>query len=151
MLGERVREGIAAGGGTPFEFNTIGICDGIAMGHEGMRYSLPSRENIADSVELMIQAHKFDGIVCICTCDKIVPGMLMAAGRCNIPAIVLTGGNMLPGNLHGCELSLTDIFEGVGKVAGGTMTEDELLELETAAMPDADHARACIPRIPWHV
>lgn len=135
VLGERVREGITAGGGTPFEFNTIGICDGIAMGHEGMRYSLPSRENIADSVELMIQAHKFDGIVCICTCDKIVPGMLMAAGRCNIPAIVLTGGNMLPGNLHGCELSLTDVFEGVGKVAGGTMTEEELTELETAAMP----------------
>ncbi|MCA1916387.1 dihydroxy-acid dehydratase [Methanospirillum hungatei] len=135
ILGERVREGITAGGGTPFEFNTIGICDGIAMGHEGMRYSLPSRENIADSVELMIQAHKFDGIVCICTCDKIVPGMLMAAGRCNIPAIVLTGGNMLPGNLHGCELSLTDVFEGVGKVAGGTMTEEELTELETAAMP----------------
>lgn len=135
LLGERVREGIAAGGGTPFEFNTIGICDGIAMGHEGMRYSLPSRENIADSVELMIQAHKFDGIVCICTCDKIVPGMLMAAGRCNIPAIILTGGNMLPGNFHGCELSLTDVFEGVGKVAGGVMTEDELRELEAAAMP----------------
>lgn len=135
ILGERVREGITAGGGTPFEFNTIGICDGIAMGHEGMRYSLPSRENIADSVELMIQAHKFDGIVCICTCDKIVPGMLMAATRCNIPAIVLTGGNMLPGHHQGCELSLTDVFEGVGKVAGGKMTEEELRELETAAMP----------------
>lgn len=134
-LSERAREGITAGGGTPFEFNTIGICDGIAMGHEGMRYSLPSRENIADSVELMIQAHKFDGIVCICTCDKIVPGMLMAASRCNIPAIVLTGGNMLPGYHQGCELSLTDVFEGVGKVAGGKMTEDELRELETAAMP----------------
>ncbi len=101
QLAERVREGIAAGGGTAFEFNTIGICDGIAMGHEGMRYSLPSRENIADSVELMIKAHRFDGIVCICTCDKIVPGMLMAAARCNIPAIVLTGGNMLPGHYQG--------------------------------------------------
>lgn len=134
-LAERVREGIASGGGTPFEFNTIGICDGIAMGHEGMRYSLPSRENIADSVELMIQAHQFDGIVCICTCDKIVPGMLMAASRCNIPAIVVTGGNMLPGYHHGCELSLTDIFEGVGKVAGGKMSEEDLHELEAAAMP----------------
>jgi len=134
-LGDRVREGIAAGGGTAFEFNTIGICDGIAMGHEGMRYSLPSRENIADSVELMIQAHKFDGIVCVCTCDKIVPGMLMAAARCNIPAIVVTGGNMLPGHYHGCELSLTDVFEGVGKVAGGKMSEEELHELEAAAMP----------------
>ncbi len=134
-LAERVREGVAAGGGTAFEFNTIGICDGIAMGHEGMRYSLPSRENIADSVELMIRAHRFDGIVCICTCDKIVPGMLMAAVRCNIPAIVLTGGNMLSGKHHGCTLSLTDIFEGVGKVAAGTMSEEELEELENAAMP----------------
>ncbi len=135
QLAERVREGVAAGGGSPFEFNTIGICDGIAMGHEGMRYSLPSRENIADSVELMIKAHRFDGIVCICTCDKIVPGMLMAVARCNIPAIVLTGGNMLPGHHHGCEISLTDIFEGVGKVAAGTMSEDELKEIEAAAMP----------------
>ena len=135
QLAERVREGIASGGGTAFEFNTIGICDGIAMGHEGMRYSLPSRENIADSVELMIKSHRFDGIVCICTCDKIVPGMLMAAARCNIPAIVVTGGNMLPGHFQGCEISLTDIFEGVGKVAAGTMTEEELKEIEAAAMP----------------
>ena len=135
MVAERVREGVAAGGGTPFEFNTIGICDGIAMGHEGMRYSLASRENIADSVELMIQAHRFDALVCICTCDKIVPGMLMAAARCNIPTIVITGGNMLPGHHQGCELSLTDVFEGVGKVAAHKMTEEELHELEAAAMP----------------
>ncbi len=135
MVAERVREGVAAGGGVAFEFNTIGICDGIAMGHEGMRYSLASRENIADSVELMIQAHRFDALVCICTCDKIVPGMLMAAARCNIPAIVITGGNMLPGHHKGCELSLTDIFEGVGKVAAHKMTEEELHELEAAAMP----------------
>ncbi|MBN2734867.1 MAG: dihydroxy-acid dehydratase [Methanomicrobiaceae archaeon] len=135
MVAERVREGIAAAGGVAFEFNTIGICDGIAMGHEGMRYSLASRENIADSVELMIQAHRFDALVCICTCDKIVPGMLMAAARCNIPAIVVTGGNMLPGHHHGCEISLTDVFEGVGKVAAKKMTEEELFELEAAAMP----------------
>jgi len=134
-VAERVREGVASAGGVPFEFNTIGICDGIAMGHEGMRYSLPSRETIADSVELMIQAHRFDGLVCLCTCDKIVPGMLMAAARCNIPAIVVTGGNMLPGYLGGCELSLIDVFEGVGSVAAGTMTEEELCDLETAAMP----------------
>ncbi|MBN1432084.1 MAG: dihydroxy-acid dehydratase [Methanomicrobiaceae archaeon] len=134
-VGERVREGVAAGGGTAFEFNTIGICDGIAMGHEGMTYSLPSRENVADAVELMIQAHRFDGLVCICTCDKIVPGMLMAAVRCNIPAIVITGGNMLPGHLHGCDISLTDVFEGVGKVAAGKMGDEELTELEKAAMP----------------
>lgn len=135
MLAERVREGVAAGGGVPFEFNTIGICDGIAMGHEGMRYSLPSRENIADSVELMVQAHRFDGLVCLCTCDKIVPGMLMAAARCNIPALFVTGGPMLPGYAQGRELSLIDVFEGVGKVAAGAISESALEELEKCAMP----------------
>jgi dihydroxy-acid dehydratase len=134
-LAEKVREGIAAAGGVPFEFGVIGICDGIAMGHEGMRYSLPSRENIADSIELMAQAHRFDGLVCIGTCDKIVPGMLMAAARCNIPSIVLTGGPMLSGYQDGKDLSLIDIFEGVGKVAAGTMSETALCELERCAMP----------------
>jgi dihydroxy-acid dehydratase len=134
-LAEKVREGIAAAGGVPFEFGVIGICDGIAMGHEGMRYSLPSRENITDSIELMAQAHRFDGLVCIGTCDKIVPGMLMAAARCNIPSIVLTGGPMLSGYQDGKDLSLIDIFEGVGKVAAGTMSETALCELECSAMP----------------
>lgn len=134
-LAEKVHEGIAAAGGVPFEFGVIGICDGIAMGHEGMKYSLPSRENIADSIELMVQAHRFDGLVCIGTCDKIVPGMLMAAARCNIPSIVLTGGPMLSGYQDGKDLSLIDIFEGVGKVAAGTMSETELCELECCAMP----------------
>jgi dihydroxy-acid dehydratase len=135
QLGEKVKEGIAAAGGVPFEFGTIGICDGIAMGHEGMRSSLPSRENIADSIELMADAHRFDGLVCIGTCDKIVPGMLMAAVRCNIPSIVLTGGPMLSGYKDGKALSLIDIFEGVGKVAAGTMTEEALCDLERCAMP----------------
>jgi dihydroxy-acid dehydratase len=135
MLGEKVHEGIAAAGGVPFEFGVIGICDGIAMGHEGMRYSLPSRENVADSIELMVQAHRFDGLVCIGTCDKIVPGMLMAAARCNIPSVVLTGGPMLSGFQDGKDLSLIDIFEGVGKVAAGAMSEPELCELECNAMP----------------
>jgi dihydroxy-acid dehydratase len=134
-LAEKVREGIAAAGGVPFEFGVIGICDGIAMGHEGMRYSLPSRENIADSIELMTQAHRFDGLVCIGTCDKIVPGMLMAAARCNIPSIVLTGGPMLSGYQDGKDLSLIDIFEGVGKVAAGIMSETALCELECCSMP----------------
>jgi dihydroxy-acid dehydratase len=134
-LAEKVHEGIAAAGGVPFEFGVIGICDGIAMGHEGMRYSLPSRENIADSIELMVQAHRFDGLVCIGTCDKIVPGMLMAAARCNIPSIILTGGPMLSGYQDGKDLSLIDIFEGVGKVAAGSMSETELCELECCAMP----------------
>ena len=135
QLAEKVREGVAAAGGVPFEFGVIGICDGIAMGHEGMRYSLPSRENIADSVELMAEAHRFDGLVCIGTCDKIVPGMLMAAARCNIPSVVLTGGPMLSGYRDGKDLSLIDIFEGVGKVAAGAMTETELCDLERCAMP----------------
>jgi len=135
MLSRKVREGIAAAGGVPFEFGVIGICDGIAMGHEGMRYSLPSRENIADSIELMVEAHRFDGLVLVCTCDKIVPGMLMAAARCNIPAIMVTGGPMQCGYLEGKELSLIDVFEGVGRVAAGKMTEEELCELETCAMP----------------
>ena len=135
QLAEKVRQGVASGGGVPFDFGVIGICDGIAMGHEGMRYSLPSRENIADSIELMAQAHRFDGLVCIGTCDKIVPGMLMAAARCNIPSIVLTGGPMLSGYQDGKDLSLIDIFEGVGKVAAGTMTETALCELERCAMP----------------
>jgi dihydroxy-acid dehydratase len=134
-LSEKVREGIAAGGGVPFEFGVIGICDGIAMGHEGMRYSLPSRENIADSIELMVQAHRFDGMVCVGTCDKIVPGMLMAAVRCDIPTIVVTGGPMLPGYLDGRDLSLIDIFEGIGKVAAGKMDEKALSQLECCAMP----------------
>ncbi len=135
QLAERVREGIAAGGGVPFEFGVIGVCDGIAMGHEGMRYSLPSRENIADSIEIMVQSHRFDGLVCIGTCDKIVPGMLMAAVRCNVPTIVLTGGPMLEGCLGGRDLSLISVFEAVGQVAAGTMSEEALGELECAAMP----------------
>jgi dihydroxy-acid dehydratase len=135
QLTEKVREGISAAGGVPFEFGVIGICDGIAMGHEGMRYSLPSRENIADSIELMVQAHRFDGIVCVGTCDKIVPGMLMAAARTDIPAILLTGGPMLSGFQDGKDLSLIEIFEGVGKVAAGSMSETALCELERCAMP----------------
>jgi len=135
QLSDKIREGIAAAGGVPFEFGVIGICDGIAMGHEGMRYSLPSRENIADSIELMAQAHRFDGLVCVGTCDKIVPGMLMAAVRTNIPTVVVTGGAMLSGNLGGKDLSLIDVFEGVGKVAAGNMSEASLTDLECCAMP----------------
>ena len=135
QLSEKVREGIAAAGGVPFEFGVIGICDGIAMGHEGMRYSLPSRENIADSIELMVQAHRFDGLVGIGTCDKIVPGMLMAAVRTNLPTILVTGGAMLPGSSGGKDRSLIDVFEGVGRVAAGTMDEESLKDLECCAMP----------------
>jgi len=130
-----VKEGIISAGGVPFEFNTIGICDGLAMGHSGMRYSLPSRELIADSVEVMVQAHRFDGIVLISTCDKITPGMLMAAARLNIPAIMVTGGPMLSGIYKGKKVGTDSMFEAIGKVAAGKMDEKELKCLEDVACP----------------
>jgi dihydroxy-acid dehydratase len=134
-LGEAVKEGILAAGGTPFEFNTIAVCDGIAMGHEGMRYSLPSREIIADSVEIMLQAHRFDGLVMISNCDKVTPGMLMAAARVNIPAILLTGGPMQAGHLNGKKVSYSNVPEALGQVVAGKMTETDLNKLEDAACP----------------
>jgi len=137
-LSERVKAAIIEAGGVPFEFNTIAICDGIAMGHIGMRYSLPSRELIADSVESMVTAHGFDGLVCISNCDKITPGMAMAAVRLNIPTIFVTGGPMKAGRPRGRGAGdLITIFEGVGKVQSGEMTEPELLELEESCCPGA--------------
>ncbi len=130
-LAQAVKAGVRAAGGVPFEFQTIGVCDGIAMGHGGMRYSLPSRELIEDSIEIMAQAHQLDGLVMIPTCDKIVPGHLMAAGRLDLPTIVITGGPMLPGFACDKELDLINVFEGWR--AGG-----EALEiLEEAACPGA--------------
>ena len=130
-----VKTGIARSGGTSFEFNTIAICDGIAMGHEGMRYSLPSRELIADSVELMVEAHRFDGVVLISNCDKVTPGMLMAAARVNIPSIVVTGGPMLAGYYRGEKVGVNALWEAVGKVEAGLMTEEELKDLENRVCP----------------
>jgi dihydroxy-acid dehydratase len=135
QVAEAVTAGIVSAGGVPFEFNTIGICDGIAMGHSGMRYSLPSRELIADSVEVMVQAHKFDGIALISTCDKITPGMLMAAARLNVPAIMVTGGPMLSGIYKGKKVGTDSMFEAIGKVAAGKMSEEELKCLEDVACP----------------
>jgi len=135
QVAEAVKAGVISAGGVPFEFNTIGICDGIAMGHSGMRYSLPSRELIADSVEVMVQAHRFDGIVMISTCDKITPGMLMAAARLNIPAIMVTGGPMLSGIYKGKKVGTASMFEAIGKVAAGKMDEKELKCLEDVACP----------------
>ena len=135
QVAEAVKAGVMTAGGVPFEFNTIGICDGLAMGHEGMRYSLPSRELIADSVEVMVKAHRFDGIVLITTCDKITPGMLMAAARLNIPAIMVTGGPMLSGVYKGKKVGTASMFEAVGKVAVGKMSEEELKALEDVACP----------------
>jgi dihydroxy-acid dehydratase len=136
-LAETVKVGIGQAGGVPFEFNTMAICDGIAMNHDGMRYSLASREIIADTVESMAQAHSLDGLVLMPTCDKVVPGMLMAAARLDIPCIVVTGGPMMPGKFQGKAVDLINVYEGVGAVTSGKMTEEELGELERCACPGA--------------
>ena len=134
-IAEAVKTGVRIAGGTPIEFPTIGVCDGIAMNHAGMKYSLASREIIADSVEIMAQAHAFDGLVLIPNCDKIIPGMLMAAARLNIPAIFVSGGPMLTGKYQGRDVSLSNIFEGIGAVRGGRISEDDLAEMEEAVCP----------------
>ncbi|AMM93517.1 dihydroxy-acid dehydratase [Peribacillus simplex] len=135
-FGKIVKEAIREAGGVPFEFNTIGVDDGIAMGHIGMRYSLPSREIIADSVETVVSAHWFDGMVCIPNCDKITPGMMMGALRVNIPTIFVSGGPMKAGkDKNGKSLSLTSVFEGVGAYQAGTINEEELEEIEQVACP----------------
>ncbi|PTY03828.1 dihydroxy-acid dehydratase [Opitutaceae bacterium EW11] len=137
VVGRKVREAVRAAGGVPFEFNTIGVDDGIAMGHTGMKYSLASRELIADCVETMLRAHCFDGVVCIPNCDKIVPGMLMAVARVNVPAVFVSGGPMLAGKdpKTGKALDLNSVFEGVGKLADKKITEAELSEIERSACP----------------
>ena len=134
-IAEAVKAGVRLAGGTPLEFNVIGVCDGIAMGHIGMHYSLPSRELIADSVESMVLAHAFDGLVLIPNCDKIVPGMLMAAGRVNIPAIFVSGGPMMAGRYLGRDIDLKTMFEAVGRYQVGELSAEELQELELAACP----------------
>jgi dihydroxy-acid dehydratase len=138
-IAQAVKNGVRSKGGIPFEFNTIGVCDGIAMNHPGMKFSLPSRELIADSVEIMAEAHAFDALVFIPNCDKIIPGMLMAAVRLNVPAIFISGGPMLAGKLNKDGLSkdvdLNSVFMGVGKVTKGEMTEAELEELVDVACP----------------
>ncbi|MCX5819443.1 MAG: dihydroxy-acid dehydratase [Deltaproteobacteria bacterium] len=135
QISEAVKAGVRMAGGTPMEFFTIGVCDGIVMGHEGMKYSLSSRELIADSVESMAMAYPFDGLVLIPNCDKIIPGMLMAAARLDIPAIVISGGPMLSGEFQGKKIDLIKVFEYVGKAKVGAMTMDELHEAEGCACP----------------
>ena len=138
-IAEAVKEGVYAGGGVPFEVNTIAVCDGIAMNHPGMKYSLPSRELIADSVEVVVEAHAFDALVFIPNCDKIIPGMLMAAVRLNLPSIFISGGPMLAGTLASSgevdKVDLISVFEAVGKVTTGKMSEEELAQLEGIACP----------------
>ncbi|WP_054694075.1 dihydroxy-acid dehydratase [Syntrophomonas palmitatica] len=130
-----VKAGVYMAGGTPLEFQTIGICDGIAMNHIGMKYSLGSRELIADSIEIMAMAHPFDALVFIPNCDKIIPGMLMAAARLNLPSIFISGGPMLAGRIGNRAVSVTQVFEAVGAVAAGRMNQEELSELEECACP----------------
>jgi dihydroxy-acid dehydratase len=132
---DAVKAGVRMAGGTPIAFGTIGVCDGIAMNHTGMKYSLASREIIADSVEIMAQAHPFDGLVMIPNCDKVTPGMLMAMLRVNIPSVMISGGPMLTGRFQGKDVHLVSVFEGVGRVKANTMTEKELCELEDSACP----------------
>lgn len=132
---EAIKAGIRQAGGIPVEFGVIGVCDGIAMNHEGMKYSLVSREIIADSIEIMAQAHAFDGLVLVTSCDKITPGMLMAAFRLDIPSIIIAGGPMLTGIYKGQRVNLISVFEGIGKVKAKEMTQEELKELENCACP----------------
>ncbi len=138
-IADAVKAGVRAGGGVPFEINTIAVCDGIAMNHAGMKYSLPSRELIADSVEIVAEAHAFDALVFIPNCDKIVPGMLMAAVRLNLPSIFVSGGPMLAGRLGTDEgvkiVDLSSVFEAVGRAAKGKISEEELARLEEVACP----------------
>jgi dihydroxy-acid dehydratase len=132
---QAAKAGVRLNGGTPLEFGVIGVCDGLAMHHAGMKYSLPSREIIADSIEIMATAHPVDGLILVANCDKIVPGMLMAALRLNIPAILISGGPMLAGRFKGQEVDLITVFEGVGAVKGGKISEAELKELSECACP----------------
>lgn len=134
-IAEAVKAGVRMAGGTPVEFPSIGVCDGIAMNHAGMHFSLPSREHIADSVEIMATAHPFDGLVFIPNCDKIVPGMMMAALRLNIPSIVISGGPMLPGRVNGRRIALTNAFEIVGAVQAGKAGREEADAVEENACP----------------
>jgi dihydroxy-acid dehydratase len=136
-LAAKVKEGIRAGGGTPFEFNTIAISDGTTMGTEGMKTSLISREVIADSIELAARGYCFDGVVALSGCDKTIPGTVMALLRLNRPSLMIYGGSIMPGRFQGRDVTIQDVFEGVGSVASGKMTESELLELEASACPGA--------------
>jgi len=134
-IASAAKSAVSAAGGTPIESPSIGICDGIAMGHEGMKYPLASRELIADSIEAMTVAHGFDGLVLIPNCDKVIPGMLMAAARLNIPSIVVSGGPMLAGRYEGRDISVSTMFEAAGLFESGKISAEELACMEKAACP----------------
>jgi dihydroxy-acid dehydratase len=136
-LAERVKDGIRLAGGTPMEFNTVAVSDGITMGTEGMRASLVSREVIADSIELVARGHMFDAVVALSGCDKTIPGTVMALARLNLPSVMLYGGSIRPGKFRGKDVTIGDVFEAVGAHAAGTMSDEDLDELEHRASPGA--------------
>src|SRR5882672_6654736 len=136
-LAEHVKAGIRAAGGTPIEYNTIAVSDGVSMGTEGMKASLISREIIADSIELVARGHLFDAVVAISGCDKTIPGAVMGLARLDLPSLMLYGGSIMPGRFQGRDVSIQDVFEGVGAFASGKMTESELMDLEANACPGA--------------
>src|SRR5256886_15780747 len=136
-LAEHVKEGIRAAGGTPMEFNTISVSDGVTMGTEGMRASLLSREVIADSIELVVRGHLLDGLVCLVGCDKPTPAAVMALARLDLPGLVLYNGSIAPGRFRGRDVTIQDVFEAVGAAAAGTMSPEDVHELEGAACPGA--------------
>src|SRR5467141_304685 len=136
-LAVKVKEGVRAAGGTPMEFNTIAISDGVTMGTEGMKASLVSREIIADSIELLVRGHMFDGIVALVACDKTIPGAAMALLRLNIPGLVLYGGSILPGRYQGRDLSVQDVFEAIGANAAGKISDQDFRDIENHACPGA--------------
>src|SRR3712207_3522866 len=132
-LADHVKAGVRAAGGTPMEFNTVAVSDGITMGTEGMRASLISREVIADSIELVARGHMFDGVVALSGCDKTIPGCVMALARLDVPSVMLYGGSIAPGKLNGEDISIQNVFEGVGAHAAGKIDDDELLAIENNA------------------
>ena len=134
-LAEEVKKGVWQAGGIPWEFNTIALCDGVVHGHPGMRFTLPSRDLIADSIEIIAEGQQLDGLVCICSCDKIVPGMMMAMVRLDLPSVLLTGGPMMPGSFQGKPVAIPDMREGVGKWVTGVYSDEEALELECSVCP----------------
>ncbi len=136
-LAEHIKEGVRAAGGTPMEFNTIAISDGITMGTKGMKSSLVSREVIADSIELTARGYQFDAVIALSACDKTIPGCVMALARLDIPSLMLYGGSIAPGRYHGRDVTILDVFEAVGAHAAGKMTDEELPELEDVASPGA--------------
>lgn len=146
---QAVKKGVASAGGTPREFCTITVTDGIAMGHDGMRSSLPSREVIADSVELTIRGHSYDALVGLAGCDKSLPGMMMAMVRLNVPSIFIYGGSILPGNFRGQPVTVQDMFEAVGKHSTGEFSDADLDEIERVACPPRALAALNSPPTPW--